>query len=42
MIGLLGLTPDGQTLAAQHASLAAAGDEKVFAEKISRAVTDRK
>ena len=33
---------DGQTLDAQQAALAAAGAEKVFAEKVSGAVTDRK
>jgi DNA invertase Pin-like site-specific DNA recombinase len=32
----------GQTLDAQQAALSAAGAEKVFAEKISGAVTDRK
>src|ERR1700738_4236162 len=36
------VSTDGQTLDAQHAALAAAGAEKVFAEKISGAVTDRK
>jgi len=33
---------DSQTLDAQQSSLSAAGAEKVFAEKVSGAVTDRK
>jgi len=33
---------DGQTLDAQRASLRAAGTERVFAEKVSGAVTDRR
>jgi hypothetical protein len=32
----------GQTLDAQHATLKAAGAEKVFAEKVSGAKTDRR
>jgi DNA invertase Pin-like site-specific DNA recombinase len=36
------VSTDGQTLDAQHAALAAAGAQRVFAEKISGAVTDRK
>jgi DNA invertase Pin-like site-specific DNA recombinase len=36
------VSTDGQTLDAQQASLTAAGAEKVFAEKVSGAVTDRK
>jgi DNA invertase Pin-like site-specific DNA recombinase len=35
-------TTEGQTLEAQQAALAGAGAEKIFAEKISGAVTDRK
>jgi DNA invertase Pin-like site-specific DNA recombinase len=41
-IGYARVSTDGQTLDAQHAALTAAGAEKVFAEKISGAVTDRK
>jgi hypothetical protein len=33
---------DGQSLESQQAALAAAGESKVFAEKISGAITDRK
>jgi DNA invertase Pin-like site-specific DNA recombinase len=36
------VSTDGQTLDAQQATLATAGAEKVFAEKVSGAVTDRK
>src|SRR3984893_3913256 len=36
------VSTDGQTLDAQQAALKAAGAEKVFSEKISGAVTDRK
>ena len=36
------VSTDGQTLDAQHAALAAAGAEKVYAEKVSGAVTERK
>jgi Resolvase, N terminal domain len=36
------VSTDGQTLDPQQASLTAAGAEKVFAEKVSGAVTDRK
>lgn len=42
IIGYARVSTDGQTLDAQHAALIAAGAEKVFAEKISGAVTDRK
>jgi DNA invertase Pin-like site-specific DNA recombinase len=42
IIGYARVSTDGQTLDAQHAALAAAGAERVFAEKISGAVTDRK
>ena len=36
------VSTDGQSLEAQHAALTQAGAERVFAEKISGAVTDRK
>ena len=36
------MSTDGQTLDAQQSALAAAGADKVFAEKVSGAVTDRK
>jgi DNA invertase Pin-like site-specific DNA recombinase len=42
IIGYARVSTDGQTLDAQHAALATAGAEKVFAEKISGAVADRK
>jgi DNA invertase Pin-like site-specific DNA recombinase len=42
IIGYARVSTDGQTLDAQQATLKAAGAEKVFAEKISGAVTDRK
>src|SRR6516162_413678 len=42
IVGYARVSSDGQTLAAHHAALKAAGAEKVFAEKISGAVTDRK
>jgi DNA invertase Pin-like site-specific DNA recombinase len=42
IIGYARVSTDGQTLDAQEAALRAAGAEKVFAEKISGAVTDRK
>jgi DNA invertase Pin-like site-specific DNA recombinase len=40
--GYARVSTDGQTLDAQEAALRAAGAERVFAEKISGAVTDRK
>ncbi len=40
--GYARLSTDGQTLAAQDATLRAAGCAKVFSEKVSGAVTDRK
>ena len=42
IIGYARVSTDGQTLDAQHAKLREAGAEKVFAEKTSGAVTDRK
>jgi DNA invertase Pin-like site-specific DNA recombinase len=42
IIGYARVSTDGQTLDAQQSSLIANGAEKVFAEKISGAVTDRK
>jgi DNA invertase Pin-like site-specific DNA recombinase len=42
IIGYARVSTDGQTLDAQQSALAAAGAERVFAEKISGAVTDRK
>lgn len=40
--GYARVSTDGQTLAAQQAALAACGCAKVFAEKVSGAITDRK
>ena len=40
-VGFARVSTDGQTLDAQHAALAVAGADKVFAEKISGAVSDR-
>ena len=42
IVGYARVSTDGQSLDAQHAALTAAGAEKVFAEKISGAVTDRR
>jgi DNA invertase Pin-like site-specific DNA recombinase len=42
IVGYARVSTDGQTLDAQQSALAAAGAEKVFAEKESGAVTDRK
>ena len=42
IIGYARVSTDGQTLDAQHATLTAAGAERVFAEKVSGVVTDRK
>jgi DNA invertase Pin-like site-specific DNA recombinase len=42
VIGYARVSTDGQTLDSQQSALLAAGAEKVFAEKISGAVTDRK
>lgn len=42
IIGYARVSTDGQSLEAQQASLQAAGAERVYSEKISGAVTDRK
>src|SRR6187455_921522 len=42
IIGYARVSTDGQSVEAQHASLTAAGVQKVFAEKVSGAQTDRK
>lgn len=42
IIGYARVSTDGQAIDGQQASLKAAGAEKVFAEKVSGAVTDRK
>ena len=42
IVGYARVSTDGQTLDAQHAALIAAGAERVFAEKVSGAVSDRK
>jgi DNA invertase Pin-like site-specific DNA recombinase len=42
IIGYARVSTDGQTLDAQQAALAAAGATRVFAEKVSGAVTDRR
>jgi DNA invertase Pin-like site-specific DNA recombinase len=42
IVGYARVSTDGQTLDAQQSALVAAGAEKVFAEKISGVVTDRK
>jgi DNA invertase Pin-like site-specific DNA recombinase len=42
IVGYARVSTDGQTLDAQHAALKAAGAERVFAEKISGARSDRK
>ena len=42
IIGYASVSTDGQTLDAQQSALRAAGAERVFAEKISGTVTDRK
>jgi DNA invertase Pin-like site-specific DNA recombinase len=42
IIGYARVSTDGQTLDTQQSALQAAGAEKVYAEKVSGAVTDRK
>jgi DNA invertase Pin-like site-specific DNA recombinase len=42
IIGYARVSTDGQTLDAQQSALTAAGAERVFAEKVSGAVTNRK
>jgi DNA invertase Pin-like site-specific DNA recombinase len=42
IIGYARVSTDGQSLEAQHTALTAAGAERVFAEKISGAVTERR
>src|SRR3974390_1874603 len=42
IIGYARVSTDGQTLDAQHSALIGAGAERVFAEKVSGVVTDRK
>ena len=42
IVGYARVSTDGQTLDAQQSALTQAGAEKVFAEKVSGAVTDRK
>jgi DNA invertase Pin-like site-specific DNA recombinase len=42
IVGYARVSTDGQTLDAQHTTLRTAGAERVFAEKVSGAKTDRK
>ena len=42
VVGYARVSTDGQILDAQQAALTQAGAERVFAEKVSGAVTDRK
>ena len=42
IVGYARVSTDGQTLDTQQSALAAAGAERVFAERVSGAVTDRK
>jgi DNA invertase Pin-like site-specific DNA recombinase len=42
IVGYARVSTDGQSLAAQHSALTAAGATQVYAEKISGVITDRK
>jgi len=42
IVGYARVSTDGQTLDAQHAALTAVGAERVYSEKVSGAVTERK
>ena len=42
IVGYARVSTDGQTLDAQQATLRAAGADRIFAEKVSGAQTDRK
>jgi DNA invertase Pin-like site-specific DNA recombinase len=42
IVGYARVSTDGQSLEAQHAALAAAGADRMFAEKVSGAVTERR
>ena len=42
ILGYARVSTDGQSLEAQHSALKAIGAERVYAEKVSGAVTDRR